>query len=306
MLKSQSTVILYSGGSYGTYLHWMLYALTHPAEIFDPTTAKGNSHNLDKLVSAQDYQKVLEFGLEEILNMPVEQIPVITRLHPKTSGDQYLGTNINQLLDRIEKLIVVYPTRDTYLLNINNYYYKIWDDPWTGPLAHVDPENIYRNFPVAHGTPLNQLPKWVVREYISYDLFSSWESQVEWYFTDQFQDPRCLYVYVDQILNDPLGTVDRIKQFMNLDWVRSPEAILPYHNKNLSLQKYLNQDQLCCKIVQATLNNTLLTWTEDELTLPSEAWIQKDLRDRGFGLQCHELNQFPTNSLTLSKLLYKL
>jgi len=306
MSKSQSTVIVYNGGSYGTYLHWMLYTLTHPVEIFDPTTAIGNSHNLGELVTAQDYQTVLEFSLERILATPTEKIPIITRLHPKISSDQNISTNIMLLLEKIEKMIIVYPAPETYLLNINNFYYKVWDDPWSGPLAEVDPDNIYRNFPVAPGTPFNQLPNWVVREFLSYYLFIAWESQVEWYFPDRFQDPRCLYVYIDEILNNPLGTVDQIKKFMNLEWVRNPEDILPYHEKNLSLQKYLNQDQLCCKIVQAVLNNTLLTWTKNDLTLPSEAWIQKDLRDRGFGLQCHGLNQFPTNSTALCELLYKL
>ena len=202
--------------------------------------------------------------------------------------------------------MIVYPSKKSYLLTVNNYYYKIWDDPWTGPLAYANKEDLYKNFPVDPDTPLSELPVWIVREYLSYNLFGSWENQVEWQFDKVFKNDNCLFVYVDDILNDPIGVANQIKNFMSINWVRDPKEILPYHAKNLSLQKYLNQDELSSNIVKATLSNQHIEWSADSLTLPSEAWIQRSLRNAGYGLKCHGLNQFPIDSTALTSLIYKL
>ena len=304
MIKSKSTVLLYSGGSYGTYLHWMLYALTEPAELFDPTTELGNSHNLDKRVSDKDYQKVLEFGFEETLNMPHEDIPVLARLHPKTDGNQSLAENVHQLLERIERVVMVYPNSSNYLLNINNYFYKIWDNIWTGPLHYTKPEDIWNNFPVEYGTPLDDVPLWIVREYISYSLFDAWENQVEWDFSKKFSHPKCHFVYVDDILYRPLEVCEEIKDFMGLTWVRDPETILSLHNHNMNLQKYLTQDQLSCNILKCLIEDSNnFEWEPGELSLVSEAWIQRKLREHGIDIQCHGVDQWPNSTMQLRKLL---
>jgi hypothetical protein len=281
----------------------MLYSLTHPDELIDPFTNKGNSHNFSILINSPNVNNI---KFNNLLTLSNNDIPGIVRTHPKSAASDDLQKNIYKLLDKVEKIIIVYPSKDTYLLNINNYFYKIWDDMWNGPLNYININHLYDNFPIAPNTPLNKIAPWIVREFLSYNLFTSWESQVEWYLPDHFNNNRCLFVFVNEILNQPLSVLTKIQKFQNLNWARPINNILPYHKKNLSLQKYLHQDQICCDIIDTVLSNKNFVWQKDMLTLPSEAWVQWRLRNLGYGIQCHGLDMFPTNSVQLKKLIYKL
>jgi predicted nuclease with RNAse H fold len=51
------------------------------------------------------------------------------------------------------------------------------------------------------------------------------------------------------------------------------------------------------------MEHKMHTW--EPLPLPSEAWIQWQLRNLGYELRCHGLDMFPTNSVQLRELLYR-
>jgi hypothetical protein len=70
----------------------------------------------------------------------------------------------------------------------------------------------------------------------------------------------------------------------------------------LELQQNLLEDQICNRIVQYTINDLDFDWPE--LSLPSQSWIQWELRNQGFEIECHGLDKFPTNSIQLKKLIY--
>jgi hypothetical protein len=74
----------------------------------------------------------------------------------------------------------------------------------------------------------------------------------------------------------------------------------------LSLQQNIEQDQLCHQIIDATVSNKLFDWSNQVLPLASQSWIQWQLRNQGWGIKCHELDVFPTNSESLEKLLVKI
>ena len=82
--------------------------------------------------------------------------------------------------------------------------------------------------------------------------------------------------------------------------------MVPYHNQMLNLQPYLNCDALCNQIVDATLSGAVFDWQHESLTIISESWIQWKLRTQGFEIKCHGLDIFPTNSVNLQKLIYKI
>ena len=131
---------------------------------------------------------------------------------------------------------------------------------------------------------------------------NSYHSTIEWYFPDKWSNPRCKTVLVSELLFDFENTLDHIMNFCGLTYKKSIKSLIPYHSAMLSLQQHLTQDQLCSKIVESTLNHTVLSWSS--LPLPSEAWIQWQLRNHGFEIRCNGLDTFPTNSLHLKELLY--
>jgi hypothetical protein len=131
----------------------------------------------------------------------------------------------------------------------------------------------------------------------------AWYDQVEWYHPDCWQNPKCCIITVRELLNNFEEILQKIRVFCDLEYVRPIRDLLPFHEQNLKNQKYLHHDVLCNNIITAVINNQNLAW--EQLTLPSEAWIQWQLRNLGYEIQCHELDKFPTNSVQLHKLLYK-
>ena len=73
----------------------------------------------------------------------------------------------------------------------------------------------------------------------------------------------------------------------------------------LAAQKNLDQDWLAKEIVYATINNIAFDWSDYHLPIPSQAWIQWQLRNLGYEIQCDKLDKFPTNNVQLTNLLYK-
>ena len=77
------------------------------------------------------------------------------------------------------------------------------------------------------------------------------------------------------------------------------------HQKMLSLQQHRNQDQLCQDIIKSVVTNiTNLDWSDINLPLASQSYIQYELRNLGFEIECHSLDNFPTNSVHLKSIIY--
>jgi hypothetical protein len=226
------------------------------------------------------------------------------KAHPKTQADQSLLDNLYKITSYFGKSILVYPSDNTYLLHSNNYAYKIWDNFWSGPVGYLNKSNLYNNFPVDKNTPLEQVPTWIVREWLSYNFFNSMNDQIEWFLPDRIKNKNCLIIFINDLLYDLENTVEKIKNFIDMPMTKNINSILLYHKKNLSLQKYLNQDAIANKIVTAIKeNDTSLSWNSDQLTIITESWIQQWIRTAGYDFKCFELNQFPTTSKELIQLL---
>ena len=205
------------------------------------------------------------------------------------------------LLSKVNQVLIAYPDPGSYLLNINNYMYKIWDDLWSGPLKYINKDDIYNNFAVAPGTPLVDINRAIIREYLSFNVFPSWESQVDWFLPDQLRNTQCHYVYLNDLLYRPVETLDRIKKFCNLIWTKDVGSVLDIHYQNLKAQKFLTQDLLANSILSAINNKQNFEWQSQDLTLITEAWIQCALRKQGKELQCDQLSVFPTSVYELAK-----
>lgn len=296
MKLSQTIPIAFHGGSYGTYLEWILTTLCSDIAIQRPFTQRGNSHGFvgNHLVKMQGWH---EYVMADIAKLFV-------RFHPKTMSDESLSENLNTVLSKVDQMIYLYPDHQSQLLVINNWYHKIWKCWWKEHLINENDYNrVYKNWPIEPSTPLDKIPIWIRREYLSLYLMPAWYAQVEWYHPDHWHDEKCMLVTVSELLLEPGMMLQRIKDFCGLTFVKDINQVLPYHNEMIKLQQSLGQDQLCQQIVQATINNEDMVWPE--LPIPSQSWIQWQLRNLGFELQCHGLDIFPNNSVQLKKLLYK-
>jgi hypothetical protein len=290
--------IVFNGGSYGTYLEWVLTALTSADSIQEPFTATGSSHKFKG-----NHLKNMT-GWKKFINDRSSY--QFVRLHPKTEKHESLSENLNTMLDSVDRAIYLYPDLDSVLLVLNNYFEKIWDDWWNHQFEkEISQDNIYKNWPVDSTVDIKNIPPWIKREFLSLYLMPSWHDQVEWYHLDTWHHDRALPILVKDLLYDFENTLQRIKQFCDIEFTRSISQIMPYHEHMLSIQAHRHQTQLANQIIQATVAGTNLDWQSNSITLVTESWIQWQLRNLGFEIQCHELDIFPTNSLKLKNLLYK-
>lgn len=294
---NDTIVIVYNGGAYGTYLEWCLTTLSTNRDIQEPFALHGSSHG---------YHGNLLTNLEGWKNyLRSDTRWQFVRLHPKTSKHEKLTDNLLEIANNSKSIIYLYPDNDTVLLNINNWFHKVYDS-W---VAHsfkteIDPRKIYDNWPVDRSVPVDQIPRWVLREFLSFYLMPSWFSQVEWNHLDTWKHDKSINITLSQLLFDFESTLLSIQNFCGIEFVKPISSLTAIHQKNLSLQKFIPQDRLCHQIVSATIDRVVLSW--DQLPLPSEAWIQWKLRNQGFEIRCDGLDTFPTNSLHLRELLYPL
>lgn len=294
-------VIAYNGGAYGTYLEWAINSLTTTDEIVAPFTVsgpqKGNSHRTKlgkQLLNISEWRKYV---------CSDKEYPTI-RMHPKTLSHESVKHNLEEILKDTSKVVLIYPDPAHELLCINNFMSKVWNvkNPFEGPLREINLDDIYKNFPVSRDTPTSDIPRWILREHLSYYLVPAWRSQVDWFLPDNWQHENCLVVFIDELLYNFESTVKRLQTFAGLDFKRDISDLREFHQQMLGLQIYIEQNKLCASIVDSVVDNDLyLEW--DDLSLASESWIQWKLRELGYELKCNDLNCFPSNTTDLKRLL---
>jgi len=85
---------------------------------------------------------------------------------------------------------------------------------------------------------------------------------------------------------------------LNYDALLEP-SVVSYHKQNFSMQIWNNQDILVKKILNSVFTDQYFEWQQDDLTLYSEAYIQRSLKNQGIMLQCYNLDKFPTSTKNL-------
>jgi hypothetical protein len=286
-----STAIAFHGGTYGTYLEWCLTSLSSDSEIVLPFYSNGSSHQflgnhlLDKLASSDS-----DF----------------VRFHPKNKEHQITAHKLNEACELFDSVIYLYPDAGSILLTLNNFYKKIWKD-WRNTKITTDSvfrDNLYQGWGIDEFVSVQDIPIWIQREMLSYNLMPSWFSLLEWKDSNNWSNPKGTTVLVSDLLYDFESTMSKIQQFCNLEFKRSITDLIPAHYAMLSLQSFLGQDQLCVKIVSSVVTEQSFDWENQILPLPSQAWVQWQLRNLGQAIKCDGLDKFPTNSLKLKELLY--
>jgi hypothetical protein len=297
VLLKDTIPIIFNGGAYGTYIEWVLTTLTSPADITPPFNQNGNSHlYVGRHLSDMN-------GWNNYLNS--KNLSQFVRLHPKSTKEESISENLELILLSVDKMIYLYPDCNSVILNINNYYDKIWTNWWQKRLLDAQfADNLYSNWPVNPDTPYDQIPTWILREILSFNLMPAWHDQIEWYHPDKWQNSKCLVINIHAILYNFEFTLTSIQNFCNLQFTKQIKELIPYHTQMLKLQKYLDQDWLCHQIVDSTIAGKNFIWAE--LPLPSQSWVQWELRNQGFEIECCGLDIFPTNSIQLKKLLYSI
>jgi hypothetical protein len=292
--------IIFNGGSYGSFLHYILdIANTNDDNSELPFTVEGGSHKFKR--------NLLSLSKLNTFNIKKHNNSKFIKYHPKRRVEQNLSEEINRIANITNKAILIYPSKNHKILTINNYFFKIWNN-WFDDADFYDvgfpkgnnPKScLYTNWGISENTPFSKIPKWIQREFISYYLFPAWDDYYEWYFLETYSHPNLLIVTSNELLYNFIETISNVLLFCDIPHIRNLNRLDKVHCKMMNLQQHINSDIICKNIIDSFSNNT--NYEFNNLSLIDEAWIQYTLRGRGYELRCDGLNEFPKTVKDLIK-----
>ena len=310
-----NTVILYEAGGYGTFLEWLLYYLTD-SELDDtlPFRDSGNAHSYVGNPMFDDISSTNKFK---------DGMPPFARTHP-------CDYTLEQLQEKNSQIINVWHTDQSRFWIFNNSQVKTKFDemsqlevylikkyqPNARSFIEKKNEDLFRyhlqlssqrdkSNVEGYGYPNikteKDLTRWQLREVLSFWDFNDLYPQ---YFNPP--GPR------DGVISFQLESLrDNFKETI-LDLVQATghEAI-PLRASQLDSieekwkekQSEMNRDQVVNDYVEYTISGE--EFTDSRLNFFEEGWIQGELRRRGYEIKCAGLDQFPSSTVEMNKLIYK-
>lgn len=145
------------------------------------------------------------------------------------------------------------------------------------------------------------VPAWILREFISLWITDYFNNV---YSVERYQTvPHNVSITTQNIVLDLLNTIFKICKAIALTVEVDDEIILKNHLKFLNAQKY-HESQIRCEqwCYDVLKGNSSLNPCR---TIFDEAYVQYYLGTQGFEIQCNELNELPTISTDLKKIIYK-
>ena len=143
---------------------------------------------------------------------------------------------------------------------------------------------------------IRDMERWEIREFLSCFLFTKnrYQSLLEYNHTNLIK------ITIPDLINKFEVTITHLLNEIGLPIVRRDFEYI--HQEWLAVQKHVNKDQLVEDIVHAVVNEFAFDWSQHQLTVVDEAFVQMRLRDlHNLELKCYNLNEFPVTSSELRK-----
>lgn len=290
----KNVCIVFSGGSYGTFIEWCLNYFSDPTFSTElPFTEVGNSHKF-KGNQLLTFDNCVEYT-KSIKNYP------FVRFHPKIDKGEKILDNLKFVSRHFKKTIYISPTTETIAWSINNKFEKIWGaNGWIKEHENLVHDNINR---WGSYESVECMKKWQLREFLSFFMYDQHIAETEL---------QLIPTVVDQFTNIHVITLNNLKENFKktildlLDYCQiTPiriETLNYIYSAWLNKQYHIFKDEVISKIISSLLNNEFYSWSEINLTVVDESLVQYFLRQHGIEIKCYNLNTFPTNTDDLKKL----
>ena len=256
----------------------------------------GSMHSLIKqkhLTSREDLISFLDSDtIEESIITPIYPMADLTLAEITSLSNDRLGTNNYKILlhaDSFEyaEINMLFQYHKIALSNSSTIRLEIFCGD-----NHKDIVNWNQNY-----TNWKQMQSWELREWFSL-FYPQWIN--EWIESPTHVDTNWIIINTREILCDTEQTLEKIIKFSGL--TRNKKNLTEFANNWRRSQQYvLDEYQLINRVVSCTITQVDFSW--NRLNIIAEAMIQNKLREVGFEILCDGLNDFPTNSIELHKLL---
>ena len=331
-MKKSTNIIYYPAGCYGTFIEWSCYYFQGIISNL-PFTNEGSSHNY---VGNLFYPPELLF---QFVNSDRQE--EFVRCHPglvdSNNIAEYLNTNNNYtvvsndlsyLQKNFKNILVVYPTKKSYLWLENNVFQKVINsnetfDSWLKPLGYkkelfensIGVKSIEQRIKELISTELEtvnaqqwgkndifELETWELRELLVYYWFSRIKDSLTCWddLTPLF--PNIKFISLDSLRDNTIETIINYLDHFEIR-VSDRDRVRDLYKDWEAKQTHIYKDQDVDLAVNAILKKQTYSWKDKNFTLLDEAYIQKSLLDNGIEIKCFNLNTFPTNTTDLFPLL---
>lgn len=143
-------------------------------------------------------------------------------------------------------------------------------------------------------------PHWILREWCSFWITDSWDHA---YNDVRYQSISENIINVNDIINNLEQTLSKLFDTIDLTLTVDSATINKNHKKFLSLQQFHNSQIRCMEWVDCVINSNLNVDLNIQ-TIFDEAYIQYLLRTKGYEIYCDGVNELPTSSISMKKLIY--
>ena len=295
-LYKHTFLIVYPSGAYGTFLDWCINWFSgNIAEDMLPFTENGSAHAWKGLAAGEVTSRPDE-TIEYWLNSDMDSLVLRTHLSylSNLSCESHQDT-VRLYRKNFRKILLINNNFNCHLLILHNQLTKTRSATYE-TMAN-DVIDCYRD----QFSATLPIPTWQLREMMSF-----WHGRFHGYLKDMYQP-----IVDDKIINIDIGTLMEnfedclIDLFKKIDLPMTRLGRLTeIKDRWLSLQKFKDRDRRCSEIISATVNGQELDYSNYNLHILDEAFIQWKLRDgHGLDLLCDGLDTFPHTTQLLRRLL---
>ena len=287
--------ISYSPGAYGNYIKWILYSLLVDEPLATPFR---DSTSHDQQYISLDSQKNELFALDPCSVKQLEQdTHTVTLTHPRQDieDDNFVDV-VDKISTLVDYVIVPYFDPSNYLLGLHNWIFKVHKNQKSMYLQSIDRDDLEKGWGVETTQPLETIDRWIIREHASLTICENYNEFAQFNLRALHSISNCKPFLISELFYNFLPSIEYIRQFLKVDWIRDPQELVGFHRMNVNNQKYKNQDTIARLILNSVFDDTNFNWQSEDITLYTEAYIQRTLQHQGIMLKCNGLNQFPTST----------
>lgn len=235
-------------------------------------------------------------SVEKRINTPIYSVP-------DAKFNEILDVIVNDDFLLNKNILIYSPNLTASELNLFFQYYKIAVGRSSKGMhiffdfldANINVANWNKNY-----TTWKDMEPWELREWCSIFFYSA--TLNDWTDSATLVPDSFLKLPCTGMLDNPKQHMNTIFDYCNLTWNNKDidNFLNIWHNKQTVIIKKFDD---CNSILNNIVNNVDSSW--NKLDFIQETIIQRKLRDYGYEIKCWGLNEFPTNTEHLYKLLEK-
>ena len=279
-------IVLFPGGAFGSTIEYSIRQFSNELQKVEATVMEdGSMHSYTK-----------EFHpatISEFLKIKDSKFEIVTPTYPTLD---YLSPSetileLKKHINSEHKVLLIYFTNLEMAERYKLFgYYKIPD------FLDTTMKDKHASWNVNYSS-YKDMQMFELREALSLLI----DQQVEYLEIHDSIDNNWLCITPDDLLYDFRNTISKIIEYTGLT-IDHSQNIEEFYKEWFKKQQYIiDEFEKINAIVDSINSGSNMTW--DKLSILGEAIVQSRLRQQGIEIACHGLNQFPTNTNDLTKVL---